>query len=59
MQNDRHPFGFEMSHSFGRPHRAGLDSSLDSLAPELSSGDFAEGLTEDWEAAWIDLGGEG
>jgi hypothetical protein len=58
MQNDKHPLAFEMSHSFGRPHRGRLDSSIDSGSSE-SSGDFVEGLAEDWEAAWIDLGGEG
>jgi hypothetical protein len=59
MQNDKHPLAFELSHAFGRPHRAGQDSSIDSGSSEFANGDFAEGLAEDWEAAWIDLGGEG
>jgi len=56
---DKHPLAFELPYGGGHPHLPGLDSSIDPGSAELPSGDFAEGLTENWEAAWIDLGGEG
>jgi hypothetical protein len=52
-------FEFSVAHSFGAPHLAGLRPATDSGPIDSLSGDFAEGLTPDWEAAWIDLGGEG
>ena len=55
----RRAFDPSTTGSFGYAHPGGLFHETDARPADRLLGDVAEDAAPNWEAAWIDLGGEG